>query len=417
MTLLSAAPPPVDETAAPSLSYNGSDIRLILGIALFFAVIFAAYWLLRRLSARGFGSSGNIRVLDRSAVGGGAYIMLVSVGPRVIAVGVNKDGVSRLCELSPDDLEEMPKLQTPARAASRTAAGDGTTFFRRFAHNMKLNAGLLPEGAQPMSPGTPSTNMGAPPVNTDAAGSPGAAEMTPAETAKSFADVMKRIQEASENPAEPPNPPAARESVSETGADLYTPPRQEPPPVTRGARAVVADYNSIIESLHNLGRIDEGRRIIKPVETRVPPPAAAVSARPAAESRQAHAAPRAPEPQPPSIYDGSRVRPGSFGPPEFIIPLKNIAPRTPEPDAVWTVNPEFGGEGEAAPRPPDIAEMADIRPIAPAAAASAYLSNAKPPPARRDTKNKPDAGAAKPDADKLDELSDRVQRRSRRYGK
>jgi flagellar protein FliO/FliZ len=87
--------------AAPDLA--ASLGQMAFGLAVVIVLLFASLWLLRRLSApRGNGAA--LKVLGAAAVGPRERVVLVEVGDEVLVLGVAPGQVTKLHELSRDEL-------------------------------------------------------------------------------------------------------------------------------------------------------------------------------------------------------------------------------------------------------------------------------------------------------------------------
>ena len=455
-------------TQQPDIKYDNSmpDFNMIWGIVLTFAVLFGALFLARWLSKRTLnGASGSIRILERAAVSRDAYIMLLQVGARVIVVGANKEGMTPLCELTP---EEYANLAPAARPRGQSGGGQSQPqpdFFRRFAHNFKIQAGILPKGTPPMTPGSgrdterdagpdaeqepedkpkESGNWWDTPDEDDAPPEQGApapvrvAEHAPSARAPgSFAAVLHRVQESSarEQHTEQSNPEPPSENTFETGgpgklrinarvksAKSLSPqaerfnshPEQDP-----GASVDAPDLDGVIKSLRRLGDID--------LQKQTPPPAVETPAveAPAIETPAAVAeTPVTGEPE------AAEQETPSFGPPEVIIPLKPLEPRVQEQErqTVWTLNPEFGEPEEEDAAHVSFDAVADeMIEIPPMPGDETEPEDRPKPLSAREARQQAERLLTQRlqqqpenddlEADKLDELFDRVQRRNRRYQK
>ncbi|MDR1736016.1 MAG: flagellar biosynthetic protein FliO [Oscillospiraceae bacterium] len=207
---------------------------LVFGIVLFAAMIVGAI-VLMRVSRRGFGRhSRYIRVIERFPLNRDSSIVLVSIGTRLLAVCVGRDGGSLLCELEPGETErhsdtaqtEPGTYRSQGTQNAQNAQGadaDGRLTPRdrvngagkRFWHNMRINLGLLPKGTPPMTP-------------------------RPSRPAASKADVKPQNNQADAMFAEVLN--AARQKAENTG---------ESPPVQTGG-----NYAAALENMRRLAQTE-----------------------------------------------------------------------------------------------------------------------------------------------------------------
>jgi flagellar protein FliO/FliZ len=126
--------------AAPRLATGGgagSGLRVLLGLAVVLAVIFAIWWILKRTNrgrTPGASKSDAVTVLSTTAVGPNRNLHLVRVGGDVLLLGATEHGISALHTLDPeaardhglvpdpdlDDLPLPPGVHPIAELASRT---------------------------------------------------------------------------------------------------------------------------------------------------------------------------------------------------------------------------------------------------------------------------------------------------------
>ena len=99
VSLLQAA----EVNAAPEIFGTGAFIGRIVFILIMFALVaFAAYYTTRFVSSsrRKIGSSGNIKIIEGAAVGSQANIQLVCVADKYFFIGVTKEKITFLTEIS-----------------------------------------------------------------------------------------------------------------------------------------------------------------------------------------------------------------------------------------------------------------------------------------------------------------------------
>ena len=92
----------------------GSVAQVIVGLVLVLALVGAAAWLLKRLSAFRAPGGGLIRVLAGAAVGQRERIVLVEVGETWLLVGVAPGQVTTLHSMSKMESTLQPGAPTPA---------------------------------------------------------------------------------------------------------------------------------------------------------------------------------------------------------------------------------------------------------------------------------------------------------------
>jgi flagellar biogenesis protein FliO len=145
-------------------------------------------WLMRFLSKRSVGPKGRaFTILERCMLTKDTGLWLVSVGTRVLVLGVGKDSVSFLSELDPAQIAEMGLEKKRPNPPSHEAPSKSTGFWRRFLHNLKINMGLLPKGTAPMTPKSQPVDVPEPAIPDEA-----------------FAALLSQAQKRQERPTERP---------------------------------------------------------------------------------------------------------------------------------------------------------------------------------------------------------------------
>ena len=82
-------------------------ICALLGIiGLMFLAFFAARWLNKRFNIGGFSASGqkNVRILEYIGIAQDKQLMIVSVGKKIMLLGVTPNSVNKICDLDEEDL-------------------------------------------------------------------------------------------------------------------------------------------------------------------------------------------------------------------------------------------------------------------------------------------------------------------------
>ncbi len=103
---------------APAGIGAGQIFGLFAGTLFVLAVIAGAAWLLKRLSPRGYGTDGVLRVVAGAAVGQRERVVVVEIGSSWLIVGVAPGSVNLL--------QQMPRAEMPA--ATTTAPLPSTAF-------------------------------------------------------------------------------------------------------------------------------------------------------------------------------------------------------------------------------------------------------------------------------------------------
>ncbi|MGH3423218.1 MAG: FliO/MopB family protein [Nocardioidaceae bacterium] len=82
-------------------------VELVLRVVLSLAVVLGLLWFIARMSARrmGGGRGSVLNVVGRQSLGRTASMAVVTVGARVLVVGVSENGVRLLTELDPEEIE------------------------------------------------------------------------------------------------------------------------------------------------------------------------------------------------------------------------------------------------------------------------------------------------------------------------
>jgi flagellar biosynthetic protein FliO len=91
----------------------GSGMRVLLGLAVVVAVIFAVWWLLKRTNrgrVPGTGKAGVVTVLSTTAVGPNRNLHLVRVGEDVLLLGATEHGITALHTLDHETAREQGLL-------------------------------------------------------------------------------------------------------------------------------------------------------------------------------------------------------------------------------------------------------------------------------------------------------------------
>ena len=82
-------------------------ICALLGIiVLIFLAFYAAGWLRKRFNIGGFSASGQktVRILEYISIAQDKQLMVVSVGKKLMLLGVTPNSVNKICDLDEDDL-------------------------------------------------------------------------------------------------------------------------------------------------------------------------------------------------------------------------------------------------------------------------------------------------------------------------
>jgi flagellar protein FliO/FliZ len=129
-----AAPTPTAIPAAP-----GSLLRVLLGLGLVLALVFAAAWLMRRLRAiQGAGTDG-ITVLAQTSLGARERVVLVQVGAQKLLLGAGPGNVRTLLVLP----AEAPAVSagTPVAELASSAGLSATPKRPTFTELLKRSLG------------------------------------------------------------------------------------------------------------------------------------------------------------------------------------------------------------------------------------------------------------------------------------
>jgi len=97
-------------------------LELALRVVFSLSVVLGLLWLIARVSSRrlrGSAHQGLVRTLVRQPLGRGSSLAVVSVGERVLVVGVTEQQVNLLTELDPSEVE----VEQPADEPTGTPTG------------------------------------------------------------------------------------------------------------------------------------------------------------------------------------------------------------------------------------------------------------------------------------------------------
>lgn len=130
--LLLALPARSAESVAPA-SPAGSLIQMVLGLTITLALLIGGLYILKRLQGSRGTSPGALRILDATAVGTREKVILLSVGNKVLVLGVSPGRISTLHTMDPEELPSAP----PPRAAQ--IANDFAGRLRQFMERRNEN--------------------------------------------------------------------------------------------------------------------------------------------------------------------------------------------------------------------------------------------------------------------------------------
>jgi flagellar biogenesis protein FliO len=102
---------------------------LVLGVFVFVAILGGFVWLSKRVTGGSVFTGKRVKVIDRTMLTRDSMVVLVQIGPRILAVGAGKGAPSLICELSPSDFPEFLNGEDAVQKSSG--------FWSRFARNMK----------------------------------------------------------------------------------------------------------------------------------------------------------------------------------------------------------------------------------------------------------------------------------------
>jgi len=94
---------------------SGSSYAQFLTVLVVFVLVLGATAAVTRWIAgyqKTQGKNGNIEVLETSRIANNKYIQIVRIGDKRIAFAVGRDEVTKLCELSEEELQEREPGQT-----------------------------------------------------------------------------------------------------------------------------------------------------------------------------------------------------------------------------------------------------------------------------------------------------------------
>ena len=82
-------------------------ICALLGIiVLIFLAFYAAGWLRKRLNIGGFSASGQktVKIIEYTGIAQDKQLLIVSVGKKIMLLGVTASSISKICDLDEEDL-------------------------------------------------------------------------------------------------------------------------------------------------------------------------------------------------------------------------------------------------------------------------------------------------------------------------
>ena len=107
-------------------------LELVLRVFFSLSVVLGLLWLIARVSSRrlrGSAHQGLVRTLVRQPLNRGSTLAVVSVGERVLVLGVTEQQVSLLTELDPSEVEAADhtavEVASAADPQAHQPAGDG----------------------------------------------------------------------------------------------------------------------------------------------------------------------------------------------------------------------------------------------------------------------------------------------------
>lgn len=106
-------------------------LELVLRVVFSLSVVLGLLWVIARVSSRrlrGSAHQGLVRMLVRQPLSRGSSLAVVSVGERVLVVGVTEQQVNLVAELDPSELEveAVAGEPTPTATGGAHAATDGS---------------------------------------------------------------------------------------------------------------------------------------------------------------------------------------------------------------------------------------------------------------------------------------------------
>lgn len=131
---------------------TGFGVQLFQSAIALVGVCFAAWFVLRWMARRGYGtgSNRNLRVIERVMLEPRRSVYLLEVGKRVFLVGSSDQSVNTLAELSRDDL--TVKADAQGEAAQTPAARFADVLARIRKTSNAASAGPVPANASPSGP-------------------------------------------------------------------------------------------------------------------------------------------------------------------------------------------------------------------------------------------------------------------------
>ncbi len=96
---------------------EGKDIFATVGMLVLMVLVFVGAYYASRILAQhyqsGAGRSGNIKILERTAVGQNAWLVLVQAGEQIHLLGVTQKQITCLSTFPKDEIEGLPQNDLP----------------------------------------------------------------------------------------------------------------------------------------------------------------------------------------------------------------------------------------------------------------------------------------------------------------
>ena len=94
------------------LSDRAEGFTQFLTVILVFLLVLALTYLTTRFVGtyqKARTAAGNIEVIETYRITNGKYLQIVRVGEKYVVIGIGKDSITKVCELSEDDIKPVPE--------------------------------------------------------------------------------------------------------------------------------------------------------------------------------------------------------------------------------------------------------------------------------------------------------------------
>ena len=100
-----------------ALSDRAESFTQFLTVILVFLLVLALTWFTTRFVGnyqKARSVNRNFEVIETYRITNGKYLQIVKIGEKYVAIGIGKDNITRICELSPDEIK--PVQESPSQS-------------------------------------------------------------------------------------------------------------------------------------------------------------------------------------------------------------------------------------------------------------------------------------------------------------